>query len=427
MRYFQCAGSIKQEVLTLRRTMIFAVPPNIGRSLNFNLIFLFFSMLFVAQPFLTFTLLVIVSLWLGAKSPELIYAIAFFGACYLGLVNATKFPDGDYAKYLEWYASAQDFSLPAFLAIYSREPVYWVYLHTIANLPFTSEQLFVFASTVVSYLIFIIAVVRLSLGLSLNARVITALVVALMFFAPLFSLSAHLMRQFAAASLVILFFSENLLFGRRYWWILIMAILVHYSAIIFLPFAMIKKIGRFSSGINFYLYLSMLPILYVFSKGTASIFADIPVIGFVFNRVASEGVVELEHLSYVAIFFTIATMALSISNLMASRRVGSALASAHGWQINVTVIILGVIVLASNMLDGAAEIATRFFFYLYFFIGLLLPMFVALHRKQKMLIFPLLALLVPYFFYNSQFGAWRYATIFELISLPSWELWSYRV
>lgn len=388
---------------------------------------LLFLLLFFVQPFLALSLLVVVSLIEGEKSPGIVYIIAFFGACYLGLVNITKFPDSDFAKYLEWYASAQDFSLPAFLAIFSREPVYWIYLHTIANLPFASEQLFVFASTVVSYLIFIFAVIRVSLSLRLSIRVVTCIAVALMFFAPLFSLSAHLMRQFIAASLVILFFSESLLLGRRYWWMLIVAILVHYSAILFLPLALMKKFDRVSSGIGVFLYLSALPILYFLSKGAASLFTDMPVVGFVFNRVAAEGGAELEHLSYVSIFFAVATITLSISNLMASWRMGSTALSNHGWRINVTVIILGVIVLVSNLLEGTTEIATRFYFYMYFLLGLVLPMFVATHRRLAMLIFPLLALLIPYFFYNSQFGAWKYASLIELISMPAWELWGYRV
>ena len=388
---------------------------------------MFFSLLFIAQPFFAFSLLVVVGLMKGAKPPGYIYMTAFFGACYLGLVNVTKFPDSDLATYLEWYASAQDFSLPAFLAIYSREPLYWIYLHTIANLPFESEQLFVFASTVISYLIFIFAVVRLSLGFRLDARVITGLIVAMMFFAPLFSLSAHLMRQFIAASLVILFFSESLLYAKRYWWILIVAILVHYSAILFLPLAMIKKIDRVSSGFGVFLYLSLLPILYFFSKGAASLFADMPVIGFVLNRMAAEGGAELEHLSYVSIFFAIATITLSISTLMALRRLENTSVSIYGWQINVAVIILGVIVLTASMLDETTEIATRFFFYMYFLIGLVLPIYAALNRKQMILIIPLLALLIPYFFYNLQFGAWQYASLIELISFSAWELWSYRV
>lgn len=396
-------------------------------SLNSSGIFLFFLLLFIIQPFFAFTLLLIVGLMMGAKSPEFIYMIAFFGVCYLGLVNVTKFPDGDFIKYLEWYASAQDFSLPAFLAIYSREPIYWIFLHTIANLPFSSEQLFVFASTSISYLIFIFAVVRLSLSLGLNVRVITGIVVALMFFAPLFSLSAHLMRQFIAASLVILFFSEYFLSGKQYWWILIVAVLVHYSAILFLPLAMIKKIDRVSSGIGVSLYLSVLPILYILSKSGASLFADIPVIGFVFNRVAAEEGAELEHMSFVAVIFVVITVALSISNLITSRRFSNSLASINGWRINVAVVILGVIVLLANMVDGAAEIATRFFFYIYFFIGLVLPMFVASHRKLMLMIVPSLAFLIAHFFYNSQFGAWQYASLLELISLPAWELWSYRV
>jgi len=398
------------------------------RSLILSGVFLFFLLLFFVQPFLTFSFLVVVSLIERVKSPGFIYMIAFFGSCYLGLVNVTKFPDGDLVKYLEWYASAQEFSLPAFLAIFSREPAYYIYLHTIANLPFASERFFVFASTVVGYLIFMFAVIRASLSLRLSVRVVVCIAVALMFFAPLFSLSAHLMRQFIAASLVILFFSESLLLGRRYWWMLIVAILVHYSAILFLLLAMMKKPDRASSGIGVFSYFSVLPILYFLSNSTASLFADMPVLGFVFSRVAAEGGAELEHLSHVAIFFAVAMITLSITNLKASPcRMGSMSLFNHGWRINTTAIILGVIVLVSNLLEGATEIATRFYFYMYFLLGLVLPIFFSIHRRLAKLIFPSLGLLFAFFFYNSQFGAWRYASLNELLFLPAWELWCYRV
>ena len=418
---------LKQEVLTLRWTMNFAVSIKLRRSLTFSGIFLFFSFLFIVQPFLAFILLVIVGLIVGTKSSGFSYMIAFFGACYLGLVNVTKFPESDLLHYFEWYSSAQELSLPAYLAIYSREPIYWIFLHTIANLPFTSEQLFVFTSTVIAYFIFMFGVIRVSFRLCLNSRVVACLVVAMMFFAPLFSLSAHLMRQFLAASLVILFFSESLLVGRRHWWILFAAILVHYSAIIFLPLAMIKKIGRVSNGIGIFLYLSLLPVIYLVSKSAAFFFTDIPVISFVLNRVAAEEWVELGHLSFASILFVIAMVALSVSNMMALRREVNTALWGYRWQINIAVFILVVIVLAANMQDGTTEISTRFFFYLYFLIGLVLPMYVASHRKQMILIFLLLALLIPYFVYNSQFGAWQYASLIDLISLPTWELWSYRV
>lgn len=388
---------------------------------------LFFSLLFFLQPFFTFVLLAVIGLLSGAKSSRFLSLVAFFGACYLGLINATKLPESDYAIYLEWYSNAKELSLPGFLAINAREPLFYIYLHTIANLSYSSEKLFVFISTVISYLVFTFGVIRASIGIGLQNRVIVAILVALLFFAPLFSLSAHLMRQFIAASLVILFFSEILSSDKKHWWILIAAILMHYSAIIFLPLAMIRKINRTSSVISLFIYLSLLPLIYLAAKSAAHLFSEMPVIGFVFDRIAAEEGHDLGHLNFASIFFVMAAIVLSGWNLIASRRTVNATISDSGWRINAAIIILGLIVLVANLQDGTTEIAKRFFFYLYFFMGLSIPMFVALRRKSVMFLFPVIMLLLPYFFFNLQFGVWQYAPLPDLLFAPAWELWTHRI
>jgi hypothetical protein len=163
-------------------------------------------------------------------------------------------------------------------------------------------------------------------------------------------------------------------------------------------------------------------------KASASLFADAPVLGFVFQRVAAEGGAELGHLSVASIFFTIVMLTLSISNLMDLSRVQNIEpASIRRWRISAVVIILGVIVLVANLLDETTEIALRYFFYMYFFMGLVFPIFAARHRKYIILVIPLLILWIPIFFYNLQFGIWSYSSMFNLMFLPSWDLWSYRL
>lgn len=390
---------------------------------NSSTIALGFLLLFFFQPFLAFVALVAIGLMNDKNSSRFIYFVAFLGACYLGLVNTTKLPDSDYVIYLEWYSNAQELSLPDFFALYTREPLYYLYLYAIANVPYSSEHLFVFTSTVISYCVFMFGVIRGSIGSGLHNRVIISFVVALMFFAPLFNLSAHLMRQFIAGSLVIFFFSEIIFSGKKHWWILVAAVFVHISAIIFFPLAMIGKTNSVSTRIGFFLLF----VLYYITKYAASVFSDIPLIGFVFNRIAEQEWAELGFLNFASIIFIIFILLLSVSNLMASKRVLNANVSVYGGGINVSVTMLCVLVLAANMQDGTSEIALRFFFYSYFFMGLVMPMFVASYRKLTLLIFPLLVLSIPYFFYNSKFGTWEYASLFDLLFSPAWELWNYRI
>ncbi len=390
-------------------------------------LFFFILVFFIFQPFLSFVLLSVIGLKTCVKCPRVIYLIAFFGACFLGLVNTTKLPESDQILYFEWYLSAQEQSLPVFLGIYSREPLYYIYLHTIANIPYSSKELFIFVSTIISYSAFMVAVVRTSNRVGLNGRATISIVIALLFFAQPFSLSAHIMRQFVAASLVILFFSERLCSGKNRWWILIAAIFLHYSAFIFVPLAMIKSNKNISSFLNLSLYLCALPIVYFVARSVAYLFSDVPVLGFIFDRVTAEEGADMDRLSYAATIFVIFTVALSFLNLRLSNPLVNAPDSSERWGANAAIIILGVIVLGADFGEGTAEIATRFLYYLYFFVGLSLPNFVALRPKAILPILPICVFSFLYFFFNLQFGIWKYAPLTKLLFAPSWELFAYSV
>jgi len=385
------------------------------------------SVLFLAQPFLAFVLLVMVCLQITDKQFGHLFLIALFGSCYLGLINVTKLPDSDYISYLNWFSNAQLLPLREFLLLNTREPLYYLGLHMIANFPYTSEQLFVFTSTVISYFIFLLGVIRLSIFLDLRYTVIIIFTVALIFFAPLFSLSAHLMRQFIAASLVILFFSEFVITAKKNWFILLAAILIHYSVIIFLPIALMKKNEKFSSGLSIVAYLSLLPVVYFASRIFAYLFEGVPVLGFVFSRIAANEGHDLGHLSVVAILFSIAMLFISLMNLNSSKHSVQMKGYKQIWVINVGAFCMGLIVLVANMQSELTEIATRFYFYLYFFMGLTIPILMVSRRKPLLLSVYMLALSIPYFFYKSQFGEWQFASLKDLLISPSWQLWIYRV
>lgn len=385
----------------------------------------FFSMLFLAQPFLSFFGLFFYGLITGKKTPKFLIFVALFGACYLGLINTTKLPESDYLIYLQWYSAAQKLSIFNFLSQYTREPLYYIYLYTIANIPCSSEQLFVFISTVTSYFVMLIGVIRLNVSLGMRGRLIISIIVFLLFFAPLFSLSAHLMRQFMSASLLILFFSDSFSLAKKRWWILVVAFFVHSSAFIFLPIAMIKKSDKTTSVTGFFLYLGFLPLAYFVSKSVAPFLIDVPVVGVISKRIIATYAHDLGHLNFEAITFIVVICLLSIWNLVTFRRIPNAIESSSGWEINVGVTILSLVILVANLRVETTEVAIRFFFYLYFFMGLIISMFMSPRQKKAILFVPLVVLFVVYFFYNLQFGVWQYAPLFDLLFAPAWILWSY--
>ena len=174
------------------------------------------------------------------------------------------------------------------------------------------------------------------------------------------------------------------------------------------------------------LWLPVLPLTYLALRGIAFAFQNVPIIGLVFQRIIAEDGYELEQLSGAVIFFTVGLIATSIGSMISTIPSDDRVDSGYRWNLEVTVIILGLFVLGANVAPGASEIATRFFFYSYFFIGLIIPIFVASYRQQ---VAPMLFLAFSssiYFFYTIQSGIWEYAPLSKLLIAPAWELWSYR-
>lgn len=403
--------------------MMLRIQLGLKEKIDFCALITIVFLLFVLQPFLTLFLMVFLGLTKGFTSRKFVYLIAFLGSCYLGLINTTKLPDSDLLNYLDWYRTAQNFPLVDYLIINFREPLYFVSLYGIANIPSSSPQLFIFFSTLVSYFIFLIAIIRTSIHLGLREKLIIGLILLFLFFAPLFSLSAHLMRQFLAATIVVLFLSEYIISGKRKWLILFLAVLVHYSSIIFIPIVFLKKIRMFSYNISLVLCLTALALMYFIAKGATPLFADIPVLGFVFDRISAEDGAELEALSLSAISFAFISAFISFLNMRYIRR---PVACDELWVINIGVIVIVVIALLANMQTQLSEIAHRFFFYLYFLLGLTLPMYMASRKNSARFLLTVLLIAIPFFVYKLQFGEWEYAPLNTLLFAPSWLLWPYR-
>lgn len=346
------------------------------------------------------------------------FVLAILGAAYLGLINTTKIPDSDLAVYLDWYALAQDLNLIEYLGLFTREPLYYAWMYLVSKVSNGNEAAFTFFSTVVTYTLILHNVARISRHFALSNRVTVLLLVTFIFFGPLFSLSAHLMRQFFAAALVLTFYTAWIVTGKRQWWILIGALFVHYSAVLFILFAAIKMPRKFRPALSLVLMTVLLAVVFVFVRKVSSAMVNMPLFGMIFSRIASDEGHDIGHLSISALAFVASIAGLAVSNLK-SRLMSS---SESVLSVNITVILLAIIVLFANASDATVEIAKRFYFYQYFLFALALASSTLTSRYRAILIvMPLIA--APHFFLNIEMGAWQYTNLARLAFLPSWELW----
>jgi hypothetical protein len=351
--------------------------------------------------------------------PSDMFLLTVLGAAYLGLINTTKIPDSDFSVYLDWYSMAADTSLLEYLALFTREPLFFTWMYFVSNLTSGSESAFVFLSTLFAYVLVLINTVRIGKYFSLGNRAIILVIICFIYFGPLFSLSAHLMRQFLAAALVLTFYTTWIVSSKRPWWILIVALFVHYSAALFIVFAAMKVPQRLSVSLSLMLATVSLAVVFMLSKLVANSFSSVPVFGLIFSRIVNEEGADIGHLSLMAIVFVISIALFSIagqrSNLISKSKGLSNLYAA--------VIFLALIVLIANLSDETVEVAKRFYFYEYFLAAIVFPLFLYVANWTKLVLTLLPFVFIPHFFVTIEFGAWQYANLTRLLFLPSWEIW----
>lgn len=381
------------------------------------------GMAFTLQPTFTLTFILLLAWWEPTSSRRSLLGILLLVSLYLALVNVTKLPESDMANYLVTFAEAQQVDITTYLLLNTREPIYYLSLYGLANLPGVDGLVYVFLSTLLPYLIYGTALLRLGKALHIDHRALLSVLIVLMFLPQLFSLSAHLFRQFLAACLVMLFLSEHTVTGRRRWGVGLLGMMVHYSAIPFVLLSFIKPLKRYSAKVSVLFNALILLALYALLVQIAPLLLDVPVFGIVFQRLVNGEGAELEPLTLPAL--GVAALFLAIS-LVTFTCISSQALGANAWSLHLCTAIVCVVVLLSSMQPTLSEIATRYFFYLYFLIGFWLIVLMKRIPVTRWAVHGLALLSLPLFFYKLAYGEWIFAPLGSLLVEPTWLLWGYQ-
>jgi hypothetical protein len=354
--------------------------------------------------------------------------VVFLGSLYLGLVNITKIPESDLIQYLAAFNNAKILSLGVFLALYSREPLYYLVVYIMGNIDFLDSNYFILASTFIQYFVYLVAVLKLCLYINLSHRTIVAFIVILLFFPSLFSISAHLMRQFMASSICIYVLVQMLIFKKINFLLAICSFLNHFFVSLFffliasLKFAYSKKISKALVLISSSFTLALFTVaLY----SSAQYFVNVPYLGAIFSRIINpEGFIEFEPFNPSQMAFSLFILGCSLLNLNSMLH---SYKTAYFEVIHWAVISFCVIVILSSFISSFSEVTLRFSLFLYFIVGLVFPytLFIINSRidTQPFLIILMVVVMIS-FMNKTQFGAWEYADIIVLLNYPSFELWA---
>jgi hypothetical protein len=122
---------------------------------------------------------------------------------------------------------------------------------------------------VATYFLLGYSVIGISSKLCLNNSATSSLLIFAMLFGYSFSLQGHMVRQYAAMSILLISISY-LLQGKKYYYIFIIAVLTHFSSVIFLP-AFFKVDKFFYCKAKFIYFIATLFVIFYF-LGTVNYF-----------------------------------------------------------------------------------------------------------------------------------------------------------
>ena len=392
---------------------------------SFSILFIIFCI----QPFFTFIFFVIFNLFITPKKQTNLYFIAFFGALYISLINLTKIPESDLLYYLQALNDASNLDIGEYLIINAREPLFYLILYLIGNINWLGASHFILLSSFFPYMIFLSAVIKLCYKIKLSNRIIIAFLIFLLFFPQLFNISAHLLRQFIACSIMVYFLSLYIVNNKRSIFLGVVAFFNHFSVILVFFLNEVISLSRSKYLSSSLLLISTTLMLLIFFSAAyffAQYLTEIPMIGIIFQRLIDPTeLVEHAAFSLFQLAFAFMISCLSIFNILRSNLISR---NSNAWVLHILTILVSLMVLVASFIPGFNEVALRFSMFLYFLMGLILPF--TFHELNKIFnvevcLIALIPIIISSLFYKTQFGVWTYAELVELLVMSFYGFWNY--
>ena len=292
------------------------------------------------------------------KSKISLYFISFAFSLMLGLINSKKKIESDLVNYMLFFENCNDYNFIEYLAFHGKEPLFFsltYFLNLILNSNF---ELYLIVITFIPYFVLSSYLITVFFKKNLNFHLIITFLWIFFLFPNLFSLSAHITRQFISSVFVIIFLTEIVINKRYLHYLLLISVLFHSSSIIFIFIYFIPRRELTFKVKTFYLAIFSLIIFFIFSLNSvfSEVFSGIPIIGYVMERFNKIGVKQLESLSVLSFILSLLTIYFFRVSLKTYDKMNIAL-------YELTSICLFVFILINF---NNSEIALRYSYYLYF-------------------------------------------------------------
>ncbi|MCH7414627.1 EpsG family protein [Belliella sp. R4-6] len=373
----------------------------------------YFLFLFLISP-LSSWLFISLKVVFGNFKNHDIKSFVFISCCILSFINTLKVPESDLINYVDDFNSIFDYGFIEYLILKGKEPLFYASNYIIFHLSNGSEFFFIFIYSFISYIFILNSLCLLQKLMKFDDYFLFFGLLILMLFPNLFSISAHLIRQFLASSMILLALMRYVAIKKSPFVLLVAASLTHSTSLVFflMYLPLMSKEIKVKNYFNLLLIVFIIYMLFnIFFDKIIALFSSVPFVNYIILRMANKGQgIELESIGYLGLLLFLLNILLFLVVLKRYKYNGLNL-------IFNLILFLTVFVLLNYQ---NTELALRFGFYLYFFFPISLYLFVgtvSFFNKKLLFNISLLFIIIfeVWFIFKLFYGTWEYRNLEYLI------------
>lgn len=397
-------------------------------------IYLLSFLVFLLNPVLgVFSLFHVLISNFKINKEKLFNLFVFLLAIFLTFINITKIPENDLHFHGLQYLLAKEVEFFEYLTRIGKEPIGYAFNYIMYYLTGGSVKIWVLTFSFISYFLFFKAIQKFFLYIKAPKSLLILGLILGAFFPQLFSLSAHLIRQFIASSIFIYFAVDKIFYKKNRWWLVVIGVLTHSSSIILYALVFFKFLGNFKK----YKFLNFaLLFVLIFYQNIARLLKGFlgginGTLDYILKRTSQDTTFdfgEFQLMNFILMFIMILVVVTSkqITGKMYEdkmkllfNKIGIDVCSKRkevekNLRFFFSIMIMLSVFILINIKQS--ELSNRLFFYVFFYFPFVIPLALLRFKQKGLISYCLSILFIVYFIYRLENGVWTYASLRELVS-----------
>lgn len=350
-----------------------------------------------------------------------LYLSSFIFAAYISCINATKVPDNDLEMYLDYYKAVNYTDFFTYITFLSqgeaiKEPLFSVLNYILYWIIGSNTKVYIFCISFISYGLLAYSLIKLAFKLELSYKVIIFCICIMMFTPYLFIMSAHLVRQILATSLLFYLLVDTSFYNNKKWWLVIAMVLIHTTTLFFVVFLFLPILKDRLVGKRLYcviLCFCLLSLYQVLSSYLYVVFENIPIVGYILKRTSQNTTFELSSLSMLQLIVSFCIVFIPFYYYYFYDKLSS---KPSGGYLFVYIFIFLFLFIILNL--HQLELSVRFNFFIWFLLPFSSTFFFKMIRVSNVQMGVMSILLILFFTYYISHGTWVYEKVNYSIIAP---------